>query len=787
MKKLQQYTIFSWKRLVLVVLAEMLFMAAYVGLYHLQWKQVSRTTEAGVVSDQMITGYSDTALMEQSFFIHEKCKLNTVHVRVGSLEGVTVPTVNVSIQTKLHDVLFSQDIPVSQMQANEYMTIDTGGLLLSGKDRYYLVFSCIHPNGDADVVPGIQLCTKNHVNDILYFEKLSLADMVLDAVYEYTTVRAGIHEGIICIIALLGFMGLFLLRTCYIKYVPVVLAVFAGLSMWYKLWRQPFGVNLGCYDGSVMQRGVSVMIVLLCIAGIVCTVIRVMAARQGESRREYPWKAFCEKICRFKKPLLIVLGILVMLVIFLAQLHIAQRLYQKNGFDVTIVYDMAKSLYTDHTLGDGAGYLSLFPNNRALVMVFYVVMKLFGTTSDQEIYWHLVVLNIISVDVAIVLLYQIARKLYSRLAALAAFCFSLILFGFSGWIVVPYTDTIPMWIPVMLLWLYMKSREVNQTYIRRILLVAIGLLTIWGYYMKPQCVIVMIAIGIVEIYRMAAEVWRSEKQVSPRTELLKKSFYNICTVGVGMLAAVFVFQAASKAISVGEADYSVSVPMSHFLMMGAAENGSLGSFDYDSTENYTYRYGSTEEKNDACRKRFSQMLENYGFAGYVTHLWEKAQWVLGDGSFAWMGEGAFFALDFNADKLDETAHKYRELYGGGLIGYDNTKKMHHFGRISAVWLIVLLLCLIPFRRACRGEYKAVLYLAAMGCVAFTMIFEGRPRYIILYLPFFCILAGAALSWICGQGARVRTGMQGETVNTGEAVRKSKNPGEKKRSRRYGRR
>lgn len=772
MEKLKKYTVFSWKRLVLVVLALVLFIAAYAVLYHLQWRQVSRTTDAGEVSDQMITGYSETTLMKQSFFIHEKCRLNTVRVRVASLEGVTVPTMNVSIQTKLSDVLFSQDIPISQLQSGEYVTIDTGGLLLSGRDRHYLVFSCVCPNGEADVVPAIQLCMKNRVNDILYFDGASLADMALDAVYDYTTVRAGLHEGVICLIALLGFMGLFLLRTCYAKYVPVVLAVFAGLSMWYKLWRQPLGVNLGNYDGTVMQRGVVVMLLLLCIAGLVCTAIRVVAGRRGESGREYPWihpwKKFFEKICLFKRPLFIVSGTLVMLVVFLAQLHVAQGLYQKNGFDVTVVYDMTKSLYTDHTLGDGAGYLSLFPNNRALVMVFYMVMKLFGTTSDKAIYWHLVVLNIISVDIAIVLLYQIARKLYSRLAALSAFCFSLILFGFSGWIVVPYTDTIPMWIPLTLLCLYIKLREVNRAYIRRILLVAMGLLTIWGYYMKPQCVIVMIAIGIVEIYRLAVSVYRLMREKgemeetegdSPgqRPKVLRKSLCDICTVGIGMLAAICIFQAASRAVSVGEADYSVSVPMSHFLMMGASENGSLGSFDYDSTENYTYLYGSTEEKNDACWKRFSQMLENYGFAGYATHLWQKVHWVLGDGSFSWMGEGSFFAEDFNAGKLDETAHKYRELYCGGLIGYDNTKKMHHFGRVSAVWLIVLLLCLIPFQKARRGEYKAVLYLAVMGCIAFTMLFEGRPRYLILYLPFFCILAGAALNWICNRrwhGGRV---------------------------------
>ena len=72
---------------------------------------------------------------------------------------------------------------------------------------------------------------------------------------------------------------------------------------------------------------------------------------------------------------------------------------------------------------------------------------------------------------------------------------------FLPYIIIPYTDTISMIFPILILYLYIKIKEETNKNKQRMLIVLEGILTILGYYIKPTAVIVTIAICIVEILR----------------------------------------------------------------------------------------------------------------------------------------------------------------------------------------------------------------------------------------------------------------------------------------------
>lgn len=193
------------------------------------------------------------------------------------------------------------------------------------------------------------------------------------------------------------------------------------------------------------------------------------------------------------------------------------------------------------------------------------------------------------------------------------------------------------------------------------------------------------------------------------------------------------------------ADYSSqnAKPMAHFFMMGMSENPrslGIGGFCYDDVF-YTDEKQLTAERAEHDKIRIQERLKDYGVSGYLNHIFKKAIFVLGDGSFYWQKENQYYLEDYSYIEGSEKQQELREKYYGSYGGYDSYLNTIFLGTLGGIWFVLLFFTLFTIQPKHKKRSQiAIVALAVLGCLLFTLIFEGRSRYLILYLPLFGILA-----------------------------------------------
>lgn len=708
-----------------------------------------KKTAGGVGEVSTITsGINDNNVLYQSFFIKQKAKLNRVTFKVATYQNtVSMPFINVSITTKRNGVLASVDIPVTELIDNQDYTVNFDGVELDGWSRYYLKISGARPNGDADVSPSFYLTELNDSNGFLYVGETIVDGMALYALFDYETVPQDWH-----LFLYVFFVFLFWLIACCLpkekmKYIPVMVLVLVCAFLFQDICSRTDWANATFYNLELVRR--------YCLWGtigivLICVILSVFKNKGMIDKAEEIYRRTCERY-KFVKWIQGIVGVIFVCLLFGVQYKIAYVLYQKIGWDVSYCFEGAWQLVHDGAIKDSY-YLNVYPNNKGLTFVMYWMIKLFQDQTEAQIYWKLVLMNLLSLDLAMVLLYNVAKNILGKASARISVILCALLIGLSGWIIVPYTDTLTIWIPLLILNLFLcyKKLDTLQSSIEKksrmkflflflegMCIVCMGVLTIWGYHMKPQCVIVTIAIVLCTV---PVILWR--RQWSKMGVVLLLFF--------GLAAGELSFSVATEPYFEAQTDTSNSMPMTHFLMMGLNENPTtvcFGGFDYASTS-YSSQYGSTEEKKEANLIRIRQELNHYGIKGCLRHIWDKAQMILSDGTFFWQTEGSFYLTDYSLQEGNEAQQKIRELYYGSAGGYDNTRHMQFMSKLTGLWYIVLLFAIIPVSRAKKQEQGGVklwiVVFSALGCIAFTLLFEGRSRYLINYIPFFCMLAGAGM-------------------------------------------
>jgi hypothetical protein len=633
---------------------------------------------------------------------------------------------------------------------NEYLTVSFDNIALNGLDRYYVVFRSDSSQADGVVSPAIWLKETTSVEDILYQGGSMVEGLAIDAVYSYTTVPNMGHyiAAFLCIAVVAGLICM--VRRSYIKsllwqFVRAGWILFFGGLLWYNL-RYADPINSTLFN---QEQAWKFFKIFLGAGILIFTLLLLVWKGVGLHFQKRFQEKFQKQIQRFSKfpyPHIIfwVAAIVVLVLVALRQIYLASLLYQRIGWDVDYVWQYAKEIKETGTLTN-VGYLSLYPNNKALTMFVYFLMKRMGNASDKTIYWAWVVINIVLIDTSFCMSFSLARKYFDNWTAVISTAVEIVLLGLSGWIIVPYSDTMTAWIPLAILCLYQMAKEKKKISSKVIALTLIGFLVVWGYYLKPQCVIVFIAIlmcclGTVRSIQKGQRIW--------------------FPVGIiaGIIVGAFTYQLASAGVFQKNIIEGVSMPPSHFVMMGMNENPTavgIGSYDSDSTSYSSSAGNSTEEHDTACKERIRHYLEGYGLRGYLHHLFQKGIWILGDGSFFWQGEGGFYQEDYSYQEGNQKQQEIREIYYGSSGGYDAAKLQMSLAKKSGLWFCVIafmtIFVLSYGRNSKFAEEKTILALAACGCLLFTMLFEGRSRYLINYLPFYCMLGAGGFVWLVRDG------------------------------------
>lgn len=415
-----------------------------------------------------------------------------------------------------------------------------------------------------------------------------------------------------------------------------------------------------------------------------------------------------------------------------AQVRFAISIYGHVNYDFGIVYAAAADLSTTGGLGGWESYFANFPNNVLLVLVFTAVMKLcafFGITNIMAV---LTAGSMAAVDLTVLLICLCARKLWGDRAAWVTLFFAIPFCVLHYGIVSPYSDTfsMPFIAALLTFYIYMPRRERPALACCAIM----GLLAPVGYKVKPQAIIIVIAIALVEAFFLRPDKGRLlhlGKRALAFSLAAVVSFW-----GFGALST-----AATGHLITPQMREELEVPFTHYLMMGTnpESGGKWHGEDYDNT----IALPSQREKVAFNLRVTGRRLAAMGLIGYGKFLVNKGRTIFAS-AYMNMWVGPPFSC---GDPLSTAIQDTFCQGGSGFTVY--------LQFLQAVWIVLLLLLVLPLvfcPQTYRDKAGTVLRLELMGFTLFQLLFEAGARYRFHQLPIF-ILLGAWGVMVLPQGLR----------------------------------
>lgn len=414
-------------------------------------------------------------------------------------------------------------------------------------------------------------------------------------------------------------------------------------------------------------------------------------------------------------------------------------------------WDAKSILESAYAIAGGDAYVEyyyyyLYPNNAVITLLFAGIMKLYravfsGAGLDRCVY-ALIVFQCAVNTFSGMLTANLARRLTGseRFAALAAVVYAGFI-GISPWLMIPYSDSMALVFPVAILCLYERAqrrRGVGEW-------IGIGLLTMLGYLIKPQTVIVTIALLMVEAVR-----WIGQRRFGPLAARLG------CVLLITALGVGPGFDALIRVSPIKDGRGELEVGFWHYVMMGLNEetNGSFYMGDFTASTQETDPQARREMQLRTIRER----VTGKGLRGWLEHLKKKTLTNYADGSFAWGIEGEFFVTMLE-DKDDVLSPFLKDL-----IDTDDGRNSPYLSTyFQTIWLGLLfgsLGALAALRALSKQEEKARLFAAMLltliGLTLFEWIFEARARYLFVCAPVY-LLAGLAGIWYAAElaGRRIK--------------------------------
>lgn len=740
--RVSRFFSFSGKRSVVALICFLVFfvVSTYVMNFPLRGEKNLATEITGQLAEPV--GYiSDNHIVVQSLFFHKPVVLHSMDVLAANYGNtVTMPELQYSVRDNRKEVIFSSQVSTSEIQDNQNLHLELGDVRLNANQRYFIYFQGPLPEEGA-VCPTFWMMEKNEISDVLYTDTGKwMEGRAIRASYSYDVVPMGIGVWLFFAFVLLASFVLANLKPEMIhkirERVPAVIwCIFWGMLLLSVI------LNQDAFNKQLFKHSHAVLFCTVLLIALTAGVI--LSARTVLKE----WLAF---IYRWMKAHKIIIGIGWFVLLFVVQYIIASNLYQKIGWDVSIVWDIV----TDWMTNDNAvtsSYIKLYPNNIGLCLLFSFLRSFVSNSEMASQYWFVVAANLVAIDIGIYMSYRLANRLFGFGAAVCSTLLLSVLIGLSGYMIVPYTDTLTFFIPVTVLYLYFLIKDYHKkALVQGCCAVGIAILLVWGYHLKPQCILVGIAIVLVELFAGLIR-WIQRKSWQP-VLFLRTYRVALFTFVLGMLIGFGSFSYCQSRVLPDDYTDEASMPMTHFFMMGLNENPQtlgVGGFS-DQDVSTSLEQHLTEDKAQRNREIIEERLHDFGFGGFLNHVYQKAICILGDGSFFWQIEGGFYKEDYSKKENNAFQEKLREIYYGRYGGYDDEKLQVFLTRLSGLWFMILFFVMIPCgKKGLDGRRAAFLAFSLLGAFTFTILFEGRSRYLINYLPMFAILASGGIKRFCG--------------------------------------
>lgn len=435
----------------------------------------------------------------------------------------------------------------------------------------------------------------------------------------------------------------------------------------------------------------------------------------------------CLELSKKISPKVVICGCILFCIV---QIYACYNYYFLTDWDVDLIYQSASeiakgSFESSQGHGNFGWYYSIYPNNIELLGVFVSCLKLnqwLGLFAPADAVMVFIALNCVIMAITGYLLYRIITQLFSHHWGLFGWVIYIVFIGLSPWVVIPYSDSLGLAFPTLELWLFLKLQSSNHKQKYSMLLGFVGGI---GYYIKPQTIIMLIAICIVVlIHWFTRSVSRYKRE---RAMLLA----TLCIFSVVISSVVPKVVGSALGISI---DYNRTFGASHFVMMGMNPE-TRGVYSQEDCD-FSNSFGDVDSRKQAEIAVVKERLKQYGVGGYLHLLEQKLLTTYGDGTFAWGMEGTFWK-EVPALKNQGISVLLRDFY------YRDGKYEQIFmAYMQFFWILTLLLACFSYKRKNLLPISAV-QLGIIGLTAFELLFESRARYLYTFSPLFILLA------VCG--------------------------------------
>ncbi|WP_194610389.1 glycosyltransferase family protein [Clostridium vitabionis] len=425
----------------------------------------------------------------------------------------------------------------------------------------------------------------------------------------------------------------------------------------------------------------------------------------------------------------ILLGV-TLLLLFVWEMYACYGGYFESGWDAQTIHDTVFYEVTNAYQNIDSEYFSWYPNNKLIVWIFTGIVRtsLYLGFSNWE--YALVVFQIVLAVVTMFLVYRVTFSLTkSYRFSWAVYAAACLFVGLSPWHIVVYSDSTALILPLLMVRIYQQAGSTENRKKKAVLWILQGFLGVAGFYLKPQTMIVLIALVIVEILTALHKVSR------PKIRGLAARF---SLIAGGVLVFCLLYTAGVAPSLHMEINPDTTISFRHYIMMGL--NSRTDGIYSDRDRLFTESFSTNEERNEADMRVVRGRLKIYGPGGLLYHLGRKQLVNYGDGTFAWDVEGH----SFNGDPA------WAENAASGLVRSlikPNGENYDVFlSYMQMIWMtLVFFLCFTIFygRDISEGTHSdrviLVMLLSVIGLTLFELLFEARARYLFCYSPVYVIL------------------------------------------------
>ena len=265
-------------------------------------------------------------------------------------------------------------------------------------------------------------------------------------------------------------------------------------------------------------------------------------------------------------------------------------------------------------------YLAVYTNNIPATAVLTAVFTVWMPDTLEQAWLLLSVIAAMLSDIVLLFVFKMVKTVVSETAAIVAMILAIALISLSEPSTIVYSDIMALWTtPAALYWIT-RGKMGKKRYAG----VAGALLAI-GAYIKPQSLIVVIAVGIMLILEWMKEAGKEQRKLVGKRGALLASCFLIVLLGLSTITNMAVNLLGKEYVEQNK------VPAIHFVAMGLNPETN-GAYSEDDVVNMKSAVGH-EAKMELCRSKISNRLKDMGLLGLLRHIDGKIVNGVGNGTF----------------------------------------------------------------------------------------------------------------------------------------------------------